>query len=108
MKQFVNISILLCLLLLGACSTERALTRTETVYLQPSAGLLLQCPAPKLVPSRTNGDIVTNSLMRQSAWDQCNIYHQCLLDWHEAAKKVAESKGKSVTMPASCGSLIRN
>jgi hypothetical protein len=59
------------------------------------------------VPSKTNGDIITNSLNRQSAYDQCNIYHQCLIDWHAAAKKVAESKGKAVPDPSSCGQLIK-
>ena len=107
MKLFGNTLLLLSLLLLGACSTDRALLKTEVVYLQPSAGLLLQCQPPELVPSRTNGDIVTNSLNRQTAYDYCNILHQCLLDWHAAAKKVTEAKGKAVPMPTSCGQLIR-
>lgn len=107
MKLFASISLLLCLLPLGACSTNRALLRTEVVYLQPSAGLLQKCRPPELVPSRTNGDIVVNSLNRQTAYDYCNILHQCLLDWHVAAKKVAESKGKAVPTPISCGQLIK-
>ena len=107
MKRFACISTLLSLLLLAACSTDRALTRTEAVYLRPSAGLLVECSPPELVPSKTNGDIIANSINRQGAFDECNIRHQCLLDWHEAAKKVAESKGKAVPEPASCGQLIK-
>lgn len=107
MKRFASTSTLLFLILLGACSTERALTRTVTVYLKPSDGLLLQCQPPALVPSKTNGDVIENSLNRQSAYDACDIRHQCLLDWHKAAKKVAESKGKAVPEPASCGQLIK-
>lgn len=107
MKLFANTLMLLCLLLLGACSTKRALTKTDVLYLQPNEGLLLLCPPPQLVPSSTNGDIINNSLARQTAYDQCNILHTCLVDWHAAAKKVVDAKGKAVPMPASCGNLIK-
>lgn len=62
---------------------------------------------PHLVASLTNGDLIANSLERQSAYDACNIRHACLLDWHKAAAETAKSKGKAVPLPDSCGQLIK-
>ena len=90
MNLSVSTFTLLCLSLLVACSTTPAPIRTEVQYLKPSSGLLQRCPSPQLVPSKTNQDIISNSLARQSAWDTCNIYHLCLLDWHAAAEIAAE------------------
>ena len=106
MKRFVSISILPCLLLLAACSTNHVVKESETLLLQPSAGLRTECTPPVLVPSRTNGDIINNSLNRQLAFDECNARHQCLLDWHTEAEKVAKAKGDAVPTPASCGKYL--
>lgn len=107
MKLSRSILILLCLSLLGACSTKRALIKTDVLHLKPNDGLLVSCPPPKLRPSKTNADIVANSLERQTAYETCNIYHQCLIDWHKAAEETVKAKGKTVAVPSTCGSLIQ-
>jgi hypothetical protein len=108
MKRSANIWILLSLLLLAACSTKPAKpTAPEVILLEPPQAVRLTCPAPVLVPSQTNRDLIDNSLSRQTAYDTCNIYHTCLLDWLAAAAKVHAKKGTEVPMPLTCGQLIK-
>lgn len=93
MSKCARISMMFPLLLLAACSTKPAtikFTETEIRVQGPSAGLLAPCPAPVLVPSKTNGDIVTNSIMRQGAWTECALRHCGLIEWYAAAAATGE------------------
>jgi hypothetical protein len=57
------------------------------------------------VPSKKNADIIDNSLARQTAYDKCDLRHNCLIDWYVAAKEIADNAkdGKAVPpVPALC------
>jgi hypothetical protein len=100
MKLFALISLVLCLTLSAACSTGPAKPQPpQQVFLDPPAPLLQMCAAPVLVPSKTNGDIISNSLARQLAFDVCDSRHACLVRWYEEAKAVAAKKGAAMVSP---------
>ena len=93
MSKCANISMLFPLLLLAACSTKPATIRFEQTEIRvkgPQAALLQPCDPPVLVPSTTNGDIVTNSIMRQGAYNACALRVCGLIEWWAEASESGE------------------
>lgn len=108
MRQSASIFTAMCLTLLVACSTNRAAQTppVKTVVLDPPAPLLVLCAGPVLVPSKTNGDIINNSLARQQAFEMCDARQSCLVRWYIEAKKLVDQKGVTAavlpTIPEGC------
>ena len=72
----------------------------------PPKALRQKCPPPVVVPASSGRDLVSNSNNRQSAYDGCNVRHQCLLDYLDEADRIAKVGGSAVPTPITCGSLI--
>lgn len=59
-----------------------------------------------VVPANSGRDLVNNSNNRQSAYDGCNVRHQCLLDYLDEADRIAKVGGSAVPNPVTCGQII--
>lgn len=46
---------------------------------------MLPCSPPQTRPSKTNQDVIDNSLARDLAYRECNARYQCLVSWIKAA-----------------------
>ena len=72
--------IVLCLLLLTACSASEPVVRTETVYVRPPAELLEPCEHPEW-RGRTYRDLVEHALRLRQALGDCADQVDAIREW---------------------------
>ena len=83
--------ILLCLPMLGACSSK-PLTSREVVIVAPPEALLKNCPQTPVPNNGLNGDLLDLVLSQTSNLAECNRKNARLREWVEQQKNIGKSE----------------
>ena len=83
--------ILLCLLVLGACS-NKPLTSREVVIIAPPEALLKNCSETPIPNNGLNGDLLDLAVSQSSDLAECNRKNARLRQWVEQQKSTGKSQ----------------